>query len=94
MATVLRAGETITTSAAAFKDGKTFYHTVPGARFVMPDGLTIIFMGGVFTTNDKEIIAELDRVADRPASQIYTKLQNVDSLKAEAKRAAADAVTS
>lgn len=94
MATILRTGEQLTTSAAALKEGKTYHHTVQNARFIMPDGLAIIFMGGVFTTADTEIIAELDRVADRPASQIYTKLQNADSLKADAKRAAADAITS
>lgn len=74
-ATVIRAGEQLATTPQALKSGKgkTYYHMAQGARFVMPDGLEIIFMGGRFTTDNDEIIAELDRVANKPTSMIYTQ---------------------
>jgi hypothetical protein len=89
----IRSGEKIATTPAALKSakGKTYYHMMPGAKFVMPDGLEIIFMGGQFTTDDKEIIAELDRVADKTTSMIYTKSTAVDAVAALQNQAAADA---
>lgn len=71
----LRSGSQVTTTPEALRggQGKTYYHLAHGARFVMPDGLEVIFLGGQFTTIDKEIIAELDKVANRPTSMIYTK---------------------
>lgn len=73
--TVIRAGEQLATTPQALKSakGKTYYHMAPGARFVMPDGLEVIFMGGQITTDDADVIAELDRVANKPTSMIYTK---------------------
>lgn len=77
-----------------FKDkaAKMFYHMIPGARFVMPDGLEIIFQGGVFSTADKALIEELSKVADKPTSMIYTKHEMVAAMQATIKTAAADAV--
>ena len=71
----LRSGEQLATTPEALKSGKgkTYYHMAQGARFVMPDGLEIIFMGGQFTTDNAEIMGELDKVANRPTSMIYTK---------------------
>lgn len=89
--TVLRTGE-FAASSPKDKTAKTYYHMIRGARFVMPDGLEVIFRGGVFTTNDKDIIFELDRVADKPASMIYTKKETAESILAAAKAAATDAV--
>ena len=79
---------------ALFKDkaAKTFYHMARGARFVMPDGLEIQFLGGQFTTVDPDIIAELSKVANKPASMIYTKAEAVEAVKALTAAAAADAV--
>jgi len=65
---------------------------VIGAKFVMPDGLEVQFLGGHFTTADTEIMAELDKVANKPASMIYTKSEVVDAVKALSAQAAADAV--
>lgn len=74
-ADVLRSGEKasmlITGSNPAAV--KTFYHQIPGARFIMPDGLELQFMGGQFSTDDKSIIAELNKIADRGTSMVYTK---------------------
>lgn len=74
-ASVLRSGEKVAmlVSAAGGKNAKTFYHQIPGAKFIMPDGLELQFMGGAFTTDDPAIIAELGKIADRGTSMIYTR---------------------
>lgn len=71
-ATTLMSGEKLATTQAALKaaGAKTYYHQCAGASFFMPNGLQIQFLGGSFTTADKEIIAELDAVADKPTSMI------------------------
>lgn len=92
-APVLRAGEKLASSprALADKNSRIFRHMVPGARFVMPDGLEILFMGGQFVTNDPEIIEELDKVANKASSMIYTAAEVVEAVKANANKLAADA---
>lgn len=95
MATTIRTGETAPQAPlTALKDKatKTFHHMTPGARFVMPDGLEVRFMGGQFMTNDPEIIEQLEAVANKPASMIYTKTEAVTAVKALTAQAAADAV--
>lgn len=93
IAPVLRAGERMATSprALADKNSRVYYHMVPGARFVMPDGLEVVFLGGQFVTNDQEIITELDRIANKASSMIYTAVEVVESVKANANKLAADA---
>lgn len=71
---------------------KTYHHMVRGAKFMMPDGLEVQFLGGQFVTADPAIIAELDAVANKPASMIYTKAEVVEAVKALTAQAAADAV--
>lgn len=90
---VLRSGEVQTSTAAALKDpdSKTYYHTVPGARFTMPNGLDLRFLGGMLCTNDPEIIEELDKVANKATSQIYTKAEAKEAAGELQKLAAADA---
>lgn len=92
-ATVLRSGETVSSSrnAIASKNAKVYHHMVPGARFVMPDGLEVRFLGGVFATEDAAIIAELDKVCNKPTSQIYTKTEAKEAAEALQKLAAEDA---
>lgn len=91
--TVLRSGERVATSAASLKDpnAKTYHHMVPGARFVMPDGLEIIFMGGHFTTADPAIMAELDKVANKSTTLIFTERAVADAVTAQVNAAAKDA---
>lgn len=81
---VLRSGESLSTTVEALtdKNAKTFYHMVPGARFIMPDGLELLFLGGQFTTADPGIIAELSKVADKSTSMIYTKTEALAAVKA------------
>lgn len=88
----LRSGETVTTTAAALKSakGKTYYHMANGARFIMPDGLEVVFMGGVFTTDDPEIIRELDKIANKPTSMIYTQQAAVQQAAELANKAVGD----
>jgi len=56
----------------ANKAAKTYYHRHIGAGFIMPNGARIVFTGGLFRTSDPVIIAELDAVADKPGTMIYT----------------------
>jgi hypothetical protein len=93
---VIRAGEKLATSAQALKDpsAKVYRHMVPGARFVMPDGLEIQFLGGQFSTADPEIITQLDAVANKASSMIYTEEAAVSNAKALDKLAAEDAAKS
>lgn len=90
---VLRSGESVSTSVEALKDpnAKTYYHMVPGARFCMPDGLEVRFLGGQFTTADPAIIAELDKIANKHTSMVYTNKVTVAAITAELNAAAADA---
>lgn len=72
---VLRSGEKTAMQITGTDKSKvkTYYHQLPGARFIMPDGLELTFMGGMFATDDPQIIAELNKVADRHTSMISTK---------------------
>jgi hypothetical protein len=92
--TVLRSGEAAQSSLAALKDksAKTYHHMVKGAKFFMPDGLAVEFLGGQFVTTDADIIAELDKVANKPASMIYTRKDAVEAVQSLMKQAADDAV--
>lgn len=93
---VLRAGEQLASTPQALKDpnAKVFRHMIPGARFVMPDGLEIIFLGGQFSTADADVIAELSKVANKPTSMIYTEKAAAEAAIAQQKQAAADAAES
>ena len=93
-APVLRSGEKTAMEIAGTDKSKvkTYYHQLPGARFIMPDGLELTFMGGMFATDDPQIIAELNKVADRHTSMISTKAPgNLEELVAK-DAAAADQV--
>jgi len=90
-ADVLRSGERQATQLAALKNpgAKSYKHRFPGAQFIMPDGLALVFAGGVYTTADKNEIAQLDAVVNRPASMIYTEATAAESAKT-AEASAAD----
>lgn len=71
---------------------KVYYHQVKGAQTHMPDGAAIQFLGGQFATANQEIIAFLDKIANKPGSQVYTKkevaqqnLQELANLAEEAR---------
>jgi hypothetical protein len=89
-APVLRSGESIASTIDALKDknAKTYHHMIPGARFVMPDGLEIKFLGGQFVTADKDLIAELDKVVDKSTSMIFTKKEVAANITAASKQVA------
>lgn len=90
-ATPLRSGESVASTPAGIKNGKTYYHTIPGARFMMPDGLCLEFLGGQFATADEAQIAELDKVANKPTSMIFTKREEVQQVKDAQAKVAEDA---
>lgn len=91
--TPIRSGEKLSSTAAALadKNAKTYYSKVPGSKFIMPDGLTIVFQGGEFTTADPAIIKELDAVANRVTGLIYTNIAVVAAAKAVAAKVALEA---
>ena len=60
----------------------------------MPDGLEIQFLGGMFVTSDPEIKAMLDKIADSPTSQVYTKAEVREKLEAADKMISDDAAKS
>lgn len=90
---VLRSGEIIATTAAALKDpnAKVYKHMIPGANFMMPDGLELRFLGGQFITSDPEIIKQLDAVANKSTSMIYTEAVVAENIKQGQKNLAEDA---
>lgn len=92
---VLRSGEVVTTTAAAIKDpnAKIYRHMIPGANFMMPDGLEIKFLGGQFITSDPAIIAQLDAIANKTASMIYTETVVAESIKQGQRDLANDAAS-
>lgn len=87
----IRTGEVATSSLSGLDGGKTYYHRIPGAQTIMPDGLQIVFAGGMFATSDPAIIQELDKVANKAASQIFTRRESLEAVRAAENQAAADA---
>ena len=89
----LRSGEVVASSMHALKNpnARVFHHMIPGANFIMPDGLEIKFLGGQFVTEDPDVIEELSKVADKPTSMIFTKTLAVEAAKELQKRSADDA---
>lgn len=89
---VLRSGERVATSVDALSDpeAKTFFTMVPGCQFVMPDGLTLQFLGGRYVTNKPDEIAQLEAVANRAGSLIFTKAEAKEADAALAHKAAAE----
>lgn len=92
-APTLRSGEKLATTPQALKDpkAKVFKHLIPGARFIMPDGLEIQFLGGQFVTTDPAIIRELESVANKSTSMIYTESAAAQAAVSVEKQAAGDA---
>lgn len=90
---VLRSGETQASTAAALKNpnSKTYFHRVAGAQFIMPDGLALQFLGGRLVTDDPAIISELDKVANKAASMIFTEQTGIAVVVAQEQAAGADA---
>ena len=90
---VLRSGEVVASSMHALKNpnARVFHHMIPGANFIMPDGLEIKFLGGQFVTEDPAVIEELAKVADKPTSLIFTTTLAVEAAKELQKRSADDA---
>lgn len=94
--TVLRSGEKLASTPEALKDpkAKVYYHQVPGAKFIMPDGLELQFLGGRLVTGDSAIIAELDKIANKSTSMVSTDRALQASVTAAQNAVAQDAATS
>jgi hypothetical protein len=50
---------------------KTYYHLHPNSRYIKSDGTELSFVGGQLTTDDPEVIADLDAVIKSGASFIH-----------------------
>lgn len=57
------------------KNPKTriYYHQVKGAITHLPDGAQITFRGGMYATQNEEVIKFLDKLADKRGTMIFTK---------------------
>lgn len=84
------------TSLAALQsaEAKTFYSLVKGCNFPMPNGVVLQFLGGQYSTVDPEEIRELEAVANRSGSLIYTRKEAVVADAALAKQAASETLSS
>jgi hypothetical protein len=91
--TILRSGEKQASTREALKNpnSKVYLHQVAGAKFIMPDGLELQFLGGRLVTDDAGIIAELDKVANKTTSLIFTEKAGLAAAQAVQNAAAADA---
>lgn len=74
---VLRSGEQTSSTIEALENpnSRRYLTNVPGSQFIMPDGLALKFLGGVYVTDNPTEIAELDKIANRPGSIITTTVQ-------------------
>ena len=90
---ILRSGEKQASTQDALKDpnAKTYYHRVKGAKFIMPNGLELQFLGGLLVTNEPDIIRELDAVANKSTSMIYTVKAGIQAVEAAENKLAEDA---
>ncbi len=93
---ILRSGERVATSVESLSDAnsKTYFSMVKGSQFVMPNGLAIQFLGGRYVTNKPDEIAELDAVANRAGSLVFTKSEAKIADEALAHKAAGETVGS
>ena len=77
---------------------KTFYHNVPNSSYTDKKGVTHYFKGGQFTTDDPDIIADLDAVIaggarylrDKPADKPAPDTKAVPAKDLPASASAAD----
>ncbi len=93
---VLRSGERVATSVESLSDenSKTYFNMVKGSQFVMPNGLALQFLGGRYVTNKPDEIGELDLVADRAGSLVFTKATAKEADAALAHKAAGETIGS
>lgn len=59
--------------AKQIASSKTYHCRHNYSNFYLPSGKNCCFVAGKYVTSDKEEIAELDKVCDRPGSPIYSK---------------------
>lgn len=90
---VLRTGEQQASTQEALKNpnAKRYYHRIKGAKFIMPNGLELIFMGGQIVTDDPDIIAELDKIANKSTSMVFTMKEGIAAVEAQEAAVADDA---
>ena len=70
---------------------KIYEHQVKGAKVFMPDGAELVFAGGLFITQNPDIIRELDKIANRQGTMVTTNKAALVRLQMEFQAAADDA---
>lgn len=70
---IIRIGEAVSGEIPGKPGTKTWYHQVAGARTYLPDGAEINFTGGQYTSSNKEIIAFMDAICDKPGTLVYSR---------------------
>lgn len=94
---VINSGEEIAPEFDLKAPGVKIYRaSVPNCRTHLPDGAEIRFRGGMFATANPEIIAFLDKIANRRGSLVYTTTddmitQELASASEDAAKPAGDA---
>lgn len=87
---ILRPGEVVTADFdLSDPEVKTFYHQVPGAITHLPDGSTLQFLGGQYSTKNPDILRHLEAIADKVGTMVFTKSNK--HIAAEIKRSALEA---
>lgn len=81
---VIRTGEVVAGMIPGAPGTKTYYHQVPMASTYMPDGAQVVFSGGQYTTDNKDIMAHLDAIVDRVGSLVYSRRPGSPITKEEA----------
>lgn len=91
---VINAAAAETVPVQSSVTGKTYYHQIPGSRFhyMAGEGIVeeLIFLGGRITTDNPDAIAELDKVANKNGSCIYTRADDAKKLSQDQLEAKSD----
>lgn len=70
---VIRSGEVVASTMPNKPGAKTYYHQVAGACTYMADGAQLVFSGGQYSTDNKDIIKYLDSIVDRQGTLVYSR---------------------
>lgn len=88
----------ITPATPAVPATRTYYHRIPGSRFMYQIGPSqveeLYFLGGELTTSDPLAIAELDKIADKNGTGVTSDRARAMQLTSAEQAAFADARTS
>jgi hypothetical protein len=70
---IIRSGEVVASTMPNKPGAKTYYHQVAGACTYMSDGAQLVFSGGQYSSDNKDIIKYLDSIVDRVGTLVYSR---------------------